>query len=223
MEELIKQEKFEIEVLEKMKNKGHLKNLIFCGGTMLRLCYGLNRYSLDLDFWLLKKIEVNIFFDGIKDFFASEYILTDASNKFHTLLFEIKSKKYPKKLKIEIRKEEKNIKTEKMIAFSKHSNIQVIVDVPTLQEMLNEKIITFIERKEIRDAFDIEFITRRGILLSVTKENAKKILETIESLKKVDYNVKLGSILEKGEREYYKKQNFNFLKTILYSIINRED
>jgi predicted nucleotidyltransferase component of viral defense system len=52
MQDLIKQEQFEIEVLDRLKSGRFLDNLIFTGGTMLRLCYGLNRFSVDLDFWL---------------------------------------------------------------------------------------------------------------------------------------------------------------------------
>ena len=47
-------EKFEIEVLDKMNSLKKLEPLVFGGGTMLRLCHELNRYSVDLDFWFIK-------------------------------------------------------------------------------------------------------------------------------------------------------------------------
>ena len=47
---------FEIEVLDRMKSARMLDPLVFGGETMLRLCHDLNRYSVDLDFWFLKKI-----------------------------------------------------------------------------------------------------------------------------------------------------------------------
>ncbi|MFN3551280.1 MAG: hypothetical protein ACK4WJ_05695 [Endomicrobiia bacterium] len=40
----------------------------------------------------------------MKDILAQRYTITDKENKFFTLLFEIKSENYPRKLKIEIRK-----------------------------------------------------------------------------------------------------------------------
>ncbi|MCX7991875.1 MAG: nucleotidyl transferase AbiEii/AbiGii toxin family protein, partial [Proteobacteria bacterium] len=49
MQDLVKQEHFEIEVLDRLKSGKLLDSLIFTGGTMLRLCYGLNRFSVDLD------------------------------------------------------------------------------------------------------------------------------------------------------------------------------
>jgi hypothetical protein len=55
MRDLIKQEQFELEVLDRLQSGRFLDRLVFGGGTMLRLCYGLDRYSVDLDFWLRRK------------------------------------------------------------------------------------------------------------------------------------------------------------------------
>ncbi|MEA1927363.1 MAG: nucleotidyl transferase AbiEii/AbiGii toxin family protein [Candidatus Auribacterota bacterium] len=59
MRDLIQQERFELEVLDRLKSARLLDRLVFGGGTMLRLCFGLNRYSVDLDFWLTKEIDTN--------------------------------------------------------------------------------------------------------------------------------------------------------------------
>ena len=59
MQILEKQEQFELEVLERLNSIRVLNQLIFCGGTMLRLCYSLNRFSVDLDFWLTEEIDSN--------------------------------------------------------------------------------------------------------------------------------------------------------------------
>ena len=68
MDILRRHEVFEIELLEKLKNGDFLKPLVFGGGTMLRLCYELNRYSADLDFGLLKSwTKENIFKNSRKD------------------------------------------------------------------------------------------------------------------------------------------------------------
>ena len=53
MQDLIKQEQFELEVLDRLQSGRFLDRLVFGGSTMLRLCFGLDRYSVDLDFWLL--------------------------------------------------------------------------------------------------------------------------------------------------------------------------
>ncbi len=54
MQDLIQHEQFELEVLDRLNSGRLLTNLIFGGGTMLRLCHGLDRYSVDLDFWVAR-------------------------------------------------------------------------------------------------------------------------------------------------------------------------
>ena len=44
----------EIGVLDKLKRAKILDDLVFGGGTMLRLCHEMKRYSVDLDFWRIK-------------------------------------------------------------------------------------------------------------------------------------------------------------------------
>ncbi|MCX7770711.1 MAG: nucleotidyl transferase AbiEii/AbiGii toxin family protein [Proteobacteria bacterium] len=211
MQNLIKQEHFEIEVLDGLKSGKFLDSLIFTGGTMLRLCYGLNRFSVDLDFWLYKEIDMEKYFSRLKEFLSQRYAVRDAKNKFYTMIFEIKSKDYPRTLKIEIRKKVERIKTEFSIAYSKYSNIQVLVRTLSLEEVMKSKIEAFLSRKEIRDIFDIEFLIKRGVKLNAKKDDLLQLLEGIETLSKSDYSVKLGSILDVEWRKYYIKENFKIL------------
>jgi len=215
MQHLIEQEKFELEVLDRLNSKRILEKLIFVGGTMLRLCHGLNRFSIDIDFWLTKKVNKNKLFIEINKYFSRFYKISDSDNKLNTLLFEFKSSKYPMNLKLEIRKEIKDIETEQVIAYSKYSNIQVLLRVPTLEAMMSEKIDAFLERKEIRDIFDIEFLYKKGIELKESPEKLIKILDGIQLFKKNDYKVKLGSLLEKEQRKYYINENFKILKAAI--------
>lgn len=221
MQDLIKQEQFEIEVLDRLKSGRFLDLLIFTGGTMLRLCYGLNRYSLDLDFWFYKKVDMENYFRKLKDYLANYYFIRDAENKFYTMLFEIKSKNFPRNLKIKIRKKLETVRTELSIAYSKYSNIQVMVRTLCLDEVMKSKIRAFLDRKEIRDVFDIEFLLKKGIELKVEKEEIIKLLGNIKTLKKTDYTVKLGSILEPEERKYYGKENFKILIVRINDLLQR--
>jgi predicted nucleotidyltransferase component of viral defense system len=166
MNDLIQQEIFEIEVLAWLKNKGFLRNIIFGGGTMLRLCYDLKRYSVDLDFWTYRVDRVDQFFINLKDSLKADYDLTDVQNKYYTLLFEIKKTPYPRKLKIEIRKDTKEKDFQETIAYSPHSIQQVLLKSFTLGQMMKNKIGALLDRKEIRDVFDIEFLTRKGVNIS---------------------------------------------------------
>ncbi len=213
MQDLIKQEQFELEVLDRLNSGKFLNNIIFTGGTMLRLCYGLNRYSVDLDFWIFENIDQDKLFKQLSSCLSKFYTLKDAADKFYTLLFELKSKDYPRSLKIEIRKETKKVQVEQAIAYSIYSNNQVLLNIVSLPDMMKSKIDAFLDRKEIRDVFDIEFLLRKGVVLDASQKKLDNILKNINSLTKNDYNVKLASLLEKKEREYYKKEKFKILKS----------
>jgi predicted nucleotidyltransferase component of viral defense system len=208
---LRKHETFEIEALEKLKNAKFLDSLVFGGGTMLRLCYELNRYSADLDFWFIKKVDHKAYFGKLKKFLSAEYELTDAKIKFYTLLFEFRSKSYPRRLKIEIRKKEKKCDFQERIAFSKYSTKQVILRVHTPEQAMRNKVEAAVDRGEIRDFFDIEFLLRQGISLPASAGQVAKLEERIRSFRATDYLVTLGAILDPETRRYYIKNGFAHL------------
>jgi predicted nucleotidyltransferase component of viral defense system len=208
-----KHEIFEIEVLEKLNNKRLIEPLVFGGGSMLRLCHELKRYSVDLDFWRFKRVPVEALFDKFHNFFEQEYDVTDAQIKHFTLLFEIRSAHSPKRLKIEIRKEIKDWDFQEKIAYSRFSTKQVALKAHTLEQTMKNKLAALMERGEIRDGFDIEFLLRLGILLpELTKNEISKLVQRIDGFKVNDFKVKLGSVVESDMRKYYIENRFSFLK-----------
>ena len=205
-------EVFQIEVLDKMNSAKLLEPLVFGGGTMLRLCHELNRYSVDLDFWFIKKTSQQKYFDILQKAFEKDYEITDAEIKHYTLLFELRSAQYPKRLKIEIRRELKECDYQNKIAFSRYSTRQVLVKAHTLEQTMKNKIQAFLDRGEIRDCYDIEFLIRRGVDLPVdSARDVSNLREKIAKFKDTDFRVKLGSILEKDFRSYYNENKFSFL------------
>ena len=220
MDILNQHEIFEIEVLEKMKSARLLEALVFGGGSMLRLCHELNRYSVDLDFWFVKSLNQKFYFNKIQQTFKKEYELTDAQIKHFTILIELRSPIYPRRLKIEIRREMKAWDWQEKIAFSRFSNKQVLVKAHTLEQTMENKVLAFIEREEIRDCFDIEFMLRRGIELPIElKAQLKEMKQKLARLSDSDFKVKLGSILDDENREYYISNRFSYLKEKLTSIL----
>ncbi len=215
-----KHEEFEIEVLEKMNSAKLLEPLVFGGGSMLRLCHELNRYSVDLDFWFVKKISPHEFYDKILRAIVKDYEITDSQMKHYTLLFELRSALYPKRLKIEIRRERKDCDYEKKIAFSTFSTKQVVLNAHTLDQTMKNKIAAFLDRGEIRDCFDIEFLLRRGVELPVLADKQSiKFREKLAGFKDRDFKVKLGSILENDIRNYYNVHRFSYLEEKLGSML----
>jgi hypothetical protein len=219
MDILRQHEQFEIEVLDKMNSAKLVEPLVFGGGSMLRLCHELNRYSADLYFWFIKKTSPQDYFDRFRIAVEKDYEITDSQIKHFTLLFEFRSASYPKRIKIEIRKEKKDCDYQEKIAFSRFSTRQVVLKAHTLDQTMKNKIEAFLDRGEIRDCFDIEFLLRRGIELPVlTGKQSTAFRKKLAGFKDVDFKVKLGSILEDDIRSYYITNRFSFLEEKLDSI-----
>jgi len=215
-------EKFEIEVLYIMNSAKLLEPLVFGGGSMLRLCHELNRYSVDLDFWFVKKISAQEYYDKILRAIVKDYEITDSQMKHHTLLFELRSALYPKRLKIEIRRKRKDCDYEKKIAFSTFSTKQVILNAHTLGQTMKNKVEAFFDRGEIRDCFDIEFLLRRGVELpNLSDRQSIEFRGKLAGFKDRDFKVKLGSILEYDIRNYYNVNKFRYLEEKLGLLLSK--
>ncbi|MBU4462619.1 MAG: nucleotidyl transferase AbiEii/AbiGii toxin family protein [Proteobacteria bacterium] len=225
MQDLIMQERFELEVLDRLNSGKFLTQIIFGGGTMLRLCHGLDRFSVDLDFWVIKDLEPG-FFENMKGYLAKHYDIKDSAEKFYTILFELRSPDYPRSLKLEIRpstifrtygvnREVKKIHVEQVIAYSKYANRQVFLKAVSLNDMMESKLEAFLNRQEIRDVFDMEFLFKRGVPLEASVDTLREVLRLINAFPRRDYTVKLGSLLEKEQRKYYSAENFKILKGAL--------
>ena len=180
---------------------------------MLRLCHGLDRFSVDLDFWMVETDRIEDKLKALKTFLSQFYFLKDAANKFYTMIFEIGSPTYSRSLKIEIRKHQRTTpRTEQTIAYTPHSGRQVLLRSITLEDMMHLKTAAFLDRREIRDVFDMEFLVRRGIRPVGEAETLNEILAGIEAFSRLDYGTKLGSLLVLEKRRYYRTNNFTILK-----------
>lgn len=212
MDILRQHEIFEIEVLDKMKCAKVLEPLVFGGGSMLRLCHELNRYSVDLYFWFVKRVSQDDYCTKILEILAKDYEITDSRMKHYTLLFELRSGLYPRRLKIEIRRRAEDCDFQEQIAFSRFSTKQVVLRAHTLNQSMRNKIAAFLDRGAIRDCFDIEFLLRRGIEFpALTGSQSQVFQKKLARFKDRDFKVTLGSILEGDIREYYISQRFTYL------------
>jgi predicted nucleotidyltransferase component of viral defense system len=212
MDILHQHEVFEIKVLDRLNRAKLLDPLVFGGGSMLRLCHELNRYSVDLDFWFVRKTSQPTFFERLQTALAEEYEVTDAQIKHFTLLVEIRSSTYPKRLKIEIRRKQKECDFQTKIAFSHFSTQQVLLKAHTLDQTMKNKIDALLDRGEIRDCFDIEFTLRRGTELpDLSMGQVKNLMKRTTGFKDKDFKVKLGSIVDNDTRIYYAQNRFGYL------------
>ncbi len=204
---------FEMEVLDRLKSQRILESLVFGGGTMLRLCHELPRYSVDLDFWKLNPRDDQQFLTELREKLEQYYEIADSQLKRFTILLELRTSQYPKRLKIEIRRELKDWEIEDKIAFSRFSTKQVLLKAHTLQQTMLNKIEAFLNRGAIRDAFDLEFLLRKGVPLpTLNSEQSIRILERINMFKPNAFKVTLGSVIERDWREYYIQNGFKLLR-----------
>jgi len=213
MRRLEEHENFEMTLLQWLRSKRFLGSLVFGGGTMLRLCHELPRYSLDMDFWFAKDTDFAEFFDRLSGMLDKDHKVTDSWNKHYSIPVELQRAKGSPKLKIELRKRvAARGGAEEKIAFSPHFPRQVLVHGFTLKQMFRNKVEALIDRGEIRDAFDLEFLARKGVARDFTKQERGEILRALEGFKESDFKVKLGSILVPELRNYYRKNRFRFLE-----------
>ena len=218
MDIFAKHEIYEIETLAYLSSGKYLEPLVFGGGTMLRLCHQLARYSVDLDFWFVKQIDERNYYKKLSSFLSDRYEVTDVQTKYFTLLFEIRSPNYPRRLKIEIRRKKQECDYQDKIAFSIHDTKQILLKAHTLEQTMKNKIEAAINRKEIRDVYDIEFMLRRGLSLPGDRVKIRKLVNVINEFHEKDYKVTLGGLIPPKMREYYRKNKFSFLLEAIQTV-----
>lgn len=211
MDKLHQHEIFQMELLNVLNSSRLLPKLIFGNGTMLRLCHELSRYSTDLDFYLKQDVDPAALETALARTFSQKYEITDRAMKLHTLLFELRSPRYPMRLKIEINVQRQISHSEPALAWSPYASVQVLVNVIPLADMLTMKIEACLDRREVRDLYDIEFILRKGLPLPAMPEEVYRLKQIIAAVTKNDINVKLGSLLDAPQRDYYRQYGFRFL------------
>jgi len=161
-------EYWEILILKGLFNSPSAKDIIFKGGTALRLAYGSPRFSEDLDFSLIH--------DPLKGKFLSlsrkitapfpGLALTDVEEKYYTYLAEIKvTQDYlplPFRIKIEISKRKtKNYQWKLQLLESPVITAQVLGQVGTLEQIYQDKLSCLKGRAKPKDLFDLWYISQK--------------------------------------------------------------
>src|SRR3989344_6377643 len=166
-------------------------SIIFKGGTCLRLCYGLERASEDLDFstsFNISKLK-EIIKSCLKDFgyLGIDYLDITEKQFEENIRFDIKfkgplyngSSNSANSLKIDFNKNKVFFKNARVIP-------QIFSDVPTFtivslaeKEILAEKIRALANRKQARDLYDLWILYKKetevDIKLIKTKLKEEKV------------------------------------------------
>lgn len=220
------------EIMEALYNSKSSSSLVFQGGTALRLCYGGNRYSEDLNFVLKDKFTPdlmrefrNIFVDSIAKKYGLVATVDEPSTREPEEGTRIFVQKWSAKVALPVRGQKQpkiNIEIADVRSYqheirmlqSNYSGIKTFaaVNVETLEEILADKIIAVAGRPyfKARDFWDIKWLTDQRIPLS----------PDLVALKIKDYGIdsfeqkicdRLLTLQEKQTHENFKKEMIRFL------------
>ena len=160
------------------------KDLIFKGGTALSRCYGLNRFSEDLDFTISTEQDfISIVGKGLDDF--------EIKNTIRRLRMDEQGSKYKIKIEgplfsgsektlcnitLDFSKREDILLPPAIVTIGYHMDIIPTFDVCAMSEseILAEKIRAIMTRESARDLYDIVFLVRKNISAD-QKTIAKKL------------------------------------------------
>jgi predicted nucleotidyltransferase component of viral defense system len=202
------------------QEKELFNNLVFKGGTALRKVYFSNyRYSEDLDFTLIKEVSENEIKDSISrvfGFLSKEYggnfrikgfynrkWFTDVKVQFRGL------KGGKNTITIDLATDETIVnKVKKEKVFNPYYEKQFDILVYSLEEILAEKLRSFIQRTRVRDYYDVWYLlhnSKKDIDLKLAK---KIFLEKIK-FKKLDIPTKEELLVNdkiEQAKAYYKSK-----------------
>lgn len=183
---VVEKELLHHDILREMSKAGLLKRLTFIGGTCLRVCYGSNRLSEDLDF------------TGGHDFNRKQFVdlksvLVDTLQVKYNLDVEVSEPVKEEgnvdtwKLKVITRPQEKNLARQRIhidvcaipsydrrpMTLRNHYGIEMgtsglIIQAQSLSEILADKIVAFVlrpNRIKNRDLWDIGWLKQQNISL----------------------------------------------------------
>ena len=187
-------------------------NFVFKGGTCLRICFGFERASEDLDFSTNLKINKlkEIVSKCLKDFelLNLEYKIYSEKEFQGNLRFEIRFNgplfqsniRSTNTLKIDFNKRKVKNKTGKIVQ-------KLFSDVPMFsivvldeREILAEKIRALINRAESRDLYDVWMLLTKGIkidkkLLFIKLKEEKSRLSNLKLPSKEEYERDLRNLI----------------------------
>ena len=182
-------------------------NIIFKGGTALRLLFGSPRFSEDLDFStnyqdsqitkLLKKIVEKISRE-LPDLKLSPLYKGKEGIRFR-IMFRSDEFKYPFSIRLDFHRQEL-IKNIEVSTLTTQFPIMIFPQIFHLSggEILKEKFEVLENRNKGRDIFDIWFLLSRGIQ-NEGQEN--KIIESLESFPQSLLEKDLGKFLPIGQKQ----------------------
>ena len=244
---IIEKEILHHEIIKVLSEQGILKKLVLIGGTCLRVCWGNNRFSEDLDFTMktdVTKEELTTACDIIKNTLCEKYgfkieISTPKLRKTNVSTWKIKIQTRPEKklfprqvIHIDIC----SSSSYKIIPMPmiNHYGIDfgtdaILLNVQSMEEILVDKILAFglrPNRFQNRDLFDIVQLYKQGNKTLDFSLLHKKLQDREISLKvfleKLDTRYKLLVTSNEAEK-LFKNEMFRFIPSTYVKSIFSQD
>jgi predicted nucleotidyltransferase component of viral defense system len=186
----------------------------FKGGTAAYLFYDLPRFSVDLDFDLLEKLDKKARSELVKkinEVFEKDYVVKDQQDKRFTLFWLLSYKKGDRQIKIEISKRKS------LSRFEDKPFYGVNIPVMVLEDMVASKLMALVDRKKFasRDVFDVwYFLSRPGVEVNydlirerlglTPKQLYKKVLERVNKKRGESLLQGMGELLDAEQKVWVK-------------------
>jgi predicted nucleotidyltransferase component of viral defense system len=216
-------------LLDIYKESDLAEALGFKGGTAAMLFYGLPRFSVDLDFDLIKPYlenskELNNVFGKITQLLSKKYKITDQHLKYNTLFWSVSYGSSLSHIKVEISTRDILSNRYNIIPF-----YGVSLRVMVVEDMIAHKLMAVMERKSLanRDLFDVHYFLSSSyagdINYDLIKQRAgkepkdffKHLLEYVSSIKQINILAGLGEILTESQKDWAKAKLIDELKDLI--------
>jgi len=213
-----------VKILKDIYSNSALGNVLgFKGGTAANLFYGLNRFSVDLDFDLLDESKEDYVFEEIKKILENYGTIKEQQKKRFNLIFVLSynEKEFSaQNVKIEINRRNFNSQ------YELKNYLGITMKVMTKDDMFAHKLVAASERlgKTNRDLFDVWFFLKNDwpINQAVIEERTKmkfsdflnKLIQSIEKLPERGILAGMGELLDEKTKNWVKlhlKEDLLFL------------
>ena len=187
----------------------------FKGGTAAYLFYGLNRFSVDLDFDLLDKNREGLVFEQVKKILENHGAIKEFRKKRYSLFYLLSyhDKEHDaQNVKIEINRRDFGSK------YELKSYLGIAMKVMVKEDMAAHKFVALYERegKTNRDIFDVQFFLRnnwpirRDIIETRTRLPFLKFLDAcidiVEKKKDRDILSGIGELLDESQKQWVREK-----------------
>jgi predicted nucleotidyltransferase component of viral defense system len=216
-----------IEILKDIYDDVELRTILgFKGGTAAMLFYDLPRFSVDLDFDLVKEGKEELVFEKVRAVLEKHGALRDARKKRFTLFFLVSYGKGDRTIKVEISRRARSG------TFAPQSYLGIPMLVMTKDDMAAAKLSALITRSKpaMRDVFDIWFFLKNQwpVNRKVFEEKAGFSLEAgletaikkVEGIRKNQILQGLGELLDEGQKDWVREKLVQ--ETVFYLKLFRE-